>query len=69
MLYDFISILSVATVDLPGDHDSHAIVVIAGVESEVVEEVNDAYKDILEEIGNNWISILAEAGSPMEIYN
>ena len=39
--------------DLPGDIDSHGRVVIAGVESEEVEEVNDAYKDILEDIGNS----------------
>ena len=39
--------------DLPGEIDSHGRVVIAGVESEEVEEVNDAYKDILEEIGNS----------------
>ena len=38
--------------DLPGGIDSHGRVVIAGVESEEVEEVNDAYKDIFEEIGN-----------------
>ena len=49
--------------DLPGEIDSLARVVIAGVESEEVEEVNDAYKDILEDIGKSIISTIAEAGS------
>ena len=37
--------------DLPSRKDSHGEIVITGVESEEVEEVNDAYKDILEELG------------------
>ena len=31
---------------------SHLDVITTGVESEEVEEVNDAYKDILEELGD-----------------
>ena len=53
MLYNINIIFSVAIMDLPGEIDSLARVVIAGVESEEVEEVNDAYKDILEDIGNS----------------
>ena len=49
--------------DTPGEIDSHARVVIADVESEEVEEVNDAYRDILEEIGNNWILTLVSCRS------
>ena len=37
--------------DLPSEIDPHAEILITGVESEEVEEVNDAYKDILEELG------------------
>ena len=37
--------------DIPAETEAHGAVVITGVESEEVEEVNDAYKDILEEIG------------------
>ena len=37
--------------ELPSEIDSHAPIIITGVESEEVEEVNDAYKDILEELG------------------
>ena len=37
--------------DLPSRNDLHGEVIITGVESEEVEEVNDAYKDILEELG------------------
>ena len=63
MLYNINIIFSVAIMDLPSEIDSHAIVVIAGVETEEVEEVNDAYKDILEDIGKSIISTIAEAGS------
>ena len=37
--------------DLPSGIDHHVEVLITGIESEEVEEVNDAYKDILEELG------------------
>ena len=37
--------------DVPDQPDAHAPVFIAGIESEEVEELNDAYKDILEEMG------------------
>ena len=37
--------------DLPSQIDSHLEVIQTGVESEEVEEINDAYKDILEELG------------------
>jgi hypothetical protein len=37
--------------DLPSLIDSHAEIIITGIESEEVEEINDAYKDILEELG------------------
>ena len=37
--------------DLPSKIDSHTEVIITGIESEEVEEINDAYKDILEELG------------------
>ena len=39
--------------DLPSQIDSHAEIIITGIESEEVEEINDAYKDILEEMGKN----------------
>ena len=39
--------------DIPAKTDDKGEVVITGVESEEVEEVNDAYKDILEEIGKD----------------
>ena len=34
-----------------GGGDSQLAVVVTGVESEEVEEINDAYNDILEELG------------------
>ena len=38
--------------ELPRNNEiSHLEVITTGVESEEVEEVNDAYKDILEELG------------------
>ena len=37
--------------EIPRNNESHLDVVTTGVESEEVEEVNDAYKDILEELG------------------
>ena len=37
--------------ELPGNTESQLEVITTGVESEEVEEVNDAYKDILEELG------------------
>ena len=38
--------------ELPRNNEiSHLDVITTGVESEEVEEVNDAYKDILEELG------------------
>ena len=44
--------ISVAVgMDLPSKIDSHTEVIITGIESEEVEEINDAYKDILEELG------------------
>ena len=38
--------------ELPEKIDSHFDIINPGVESEEVEEINDAYKDILEELGN-----------------
>ena len=38
--------------ELPDKIDSHFDIITPGVESEEVEEINDAYKDILEELGN-----------------
>ena len=40
--------------DIPAETDDNGAVFITGVESEEVEEVNDAYKDILEEIGREY---------------
>ena len=41
--------------ELPHNNEiSHLDVITTGVESEEVEEVNDAYKDILEELGEHW---------------
>lgn len=40
--------------DLPGDLEPHANIFITGVESEEVEEVNDAYADIMEELGEKF---------------
>ena len=37
--------------DLPGNLSPQGEVFITGVESEEVEEVNDAYNDILHELG------------------
>ena len=37
--------------DLPADLECYGNIIITGVESEEVEEVNDAYKDIMEELG------------------
>ena len=37
--------------DLPSQIDTHAEIIITWIESEEVEEINDAYKDILEELG------------------
>ena len=37
--------------DLPGDLEPHTNIFITGVESEEVEEVNDAYADTFEELG------------------
>ena len=40
--------------ELPRNNEiSHLDVITTGVESEEVEEVNDAYKDILEELGEH----------------
>ena len=38
-------------VEIPNKIDSHFDIIIPGIESEEVEEINDAYKDILEELG------------------
>ena len=43
--------ISAPGMDLPSKIDSHTEVIITGIESEEVEEINDAYKDILEELG------------------
>ena len=37
--------------EIPSKNEAHLDVITTGVESEEVEEVNDAYKDILEELG------------------
>ena len=37
--------------EIPGSIDKHVDILIPGIESEEVEEINDAYKDILEELG------------------
>ena len=49
--------------DVPDQPDAYAPIFIAGIESEEVEELNDAYKDILEEmgeqaglVGGKWLS-------------
>ena len=44
--------------DLPSEIDPHAEVIIEGIMSEEVEEINDAYKDILEELGENFMKYL-----------
>ena len=44
--------------DLPSEIDPHAEVIIEGIMSEEVEEINDAYKDILEELGENYMKYL-----------
>jgi hypothetical protein len=36
----------------PSGIDLHAPIIITGVESEEVDEINEAYADILEELGN-----------------
>ena len=41
--------------EIPSQTEAHFDVITTGVESEEVEEVNDAYKDILEELGD-WIT-------------
>ena len=38
--------------EIPDKIDAHVDILIPGIESEEVEEINDAYKDILEELGN-----------------
>ena len=43
--------------EIPESIDRHVDMLIPGIESEEVEEINDAYKDILEELGNNSRSI------------
>ena len=43
--------------EIPESIDRHVDILIPGIESEEVEEINDAYKDILEELGNNSRSI------------
>ena len=42
--------------DIPDSIDKHVDILIPGIESEEVEEINDAYKDILEELGNDKLS-------------
>ena len=37
--------------EIPDSIDKHVDILIPGIESEEVEEINDAYKDILEELG------------------
>ena len=37
--------------EIPRNSDNHVDVLISGIESEEVEEINDAYKDILEDLG------------------
>ena len=46
--------------DLPNQADSHGPEIITGVESEEVEEVNDAYNDLRNELGGSvvWLSCL-----------
>ena len=43
------------SVEIPNKIDSHFDIIIPGIESEEVEEINDAYKDILEELGKNLV--------------
>ena len=43
--------------EIPSQNESHFDIITTGVESEEVEEVNDAYKDILEELGDNMPSL------------
>ena len=54
--------------DLPAKTDNHGVVVVTGVESEEVEEVNDAYKDILEEIGKRTITFKVLRSSIPRLY-
>ena len=41
--------------DLPNQADSHGPEIITGVESEEVEEVNDAYNDLRNELGGSLV--------------
>ena len=43
--------------EIPSKIEAHLDVITTGVESEEVEEVNDAYKDILEELGEVSFSV------------
>ena len=43
--------------DLPNQADSHGPEIISGVESEEVEEVNDAYNDLINELGGSVRSV------------
>ena len=43
--------------EIQSQNESHFDIITTGVESEEVEEVNDAYKDILEELGDNMPSL------------
>ena len=44
--------ISVDAEDFPSGIDPHAPIIITGVESEEVDEINEAYADILAELGN-----------------
>ena len=44
--------------DLPNQADSHGPEIITGVESEEVEEVNDAYNDLRNELGGSVVWLL-----------
>ena len=37
--------------DIPGQADPHGPAIIYGVESEEIEEINDAYNDLVEDLG------------------
>ena len=50
-------------VEIPNKIDSHFDIIIPGIESEEVEEINDAYKDILEELGKNDTKIFIKLSS------
>ena len=39
------------SVEIPNKIDSHFDVIIPGIESEEVEEINDAYNDLIEDLG------------------